>query len=159
MLLEGSCHCGAVRFSLQSRTPHPYMLCYCSICRKTGGGGGCAINIMGSADTLEIEEASAIAIYRASNVDGSLSGNRRHFCSLCGSALWCANPAYSEWVYPFASAIDTPLPAPPQLVHIMENYRPDWVAVPEGADNAHFGEYPAEGIHDWHESRGLLEPE
>lgn len=159
MLLEGSCHCGAVKFSLQSRTPHPFMLCYCSICRKTGGGGGYAINIMGSADTLEIQSTSAIAIYRASNANGSPGGNRRHFCSLCGSALWCANPAYGEWVYPFASAIDTPLPAPPQLAHIMENYRPDWVAVPEGAHHAHFGEYPAEGIHDWHESRGLLEPE
>ena len=39
MLLKGSCHCGAVRFSLNSRTPYPYMRCYCSICRKTGGGG------------------------------------------------------------------------------------------------------------------------
>ena len=37
---EGSCHCGAVKFSLQSHTPYPYMRCYCSICRKTGGGGG-----------------------------------------------------------------------------------------------------------------------
>ena len=40
MLLRGSCHCGAVAFTLKSTTPYPYMRCYCSICRKTGGGGG-----------------------------------------------------------------------------------------------------------------------
>ncbi|MCL7942209.1 hypothetical protein M8009_18170 [Halomonas sp. ATCH28] len=33
MLLEGSCHCGAVHFRVDS--PHPYQRCYCSICRKT----------------------------------------------------------------------------------------------------------------------------
>ena len=55
MLLKGSCHCGAVRFSLRSETPYPYMWCYCSICRKTAGGGGYAINIMGRADTLKVK--------------------------------------------------------------------------------------------------------
>ncbi len=49
MLLEGSCHCGAVKFSVESYTPYPYMRCYCSICRKTAGGGGYTINIMGQA--------------------------------------------------------------------------------------------------------------
>jgi hypothetical protein len=31
MLLEGSCHCGAVRFRVESDTPYPYQACYCSI--------------------------------------------------------------------------------------------------------------------------------
>jgi hypothetical protein len=44
MVLEDSCHCGAVRFSLESEHPYPFNLCYCSICRKTAGGGGFAIN-------------------------------------------------------------------------------------------------------------------
>jgi hypothetical protein len=44
MRLEGSCHCGAVRFRVESHTPYPYMRCYCSICRKTQGGGGYAVN-------------------------------------------------------------------------------------------------------------------
>jgi hypothetical protein len=37
MLLEGSCHCGAVHFSVRSRRPVPYQRC-CTICRKTQGG-------------------------------------------------------------------------------------------------------------------------
>jgi len=53
--LEGSCHCGAVRFSVESHTPVPYMRCYCSVCRKTAGGGGYAINLMAEAETLIVE--------------------------------------------------------------------------------------------------------
>ena len=55
MRLEGSCHCGAVKFSLDSHTPYPYMRCYCSICRKTAGGGGYAINIMGETKSLQAQ--------------------------------------------------------------------------------------------------------
>jgi hypothetical protein len=39
MELSGSCHCGAVRFTVISPTPYPYQACYCSICRKTAGSG------------------------------------------------------------------------------------------------------------------------
>ena len=159
MKLEGSCHCGSVRFSLSSRTPIPYMLCYCSICRKTGGGGGYAINIMGDADSLSVTGKEHLAIDRARREDGALSEGRRHFCAVCGSALWMADPRWTEWVYPLASAIDTPLPEPPRRVHMMENHRPAWVAVPEGPEDAHFPEYPEEGISDWHERQGLTDLE
>ena len=46
MKLKGSCHCGAVKFEVESKTPQPFMHCYCTICRKTQGGGGYTINIM-----------------------------------------------------------------------------------------------------------------
>ena len=55
MRLKGSCSCGAVKFSLDSHTPYPYMRCYCSICRKTQGGGGYAINIMGETKSFKVE--------------------------------------------------------------------------------------------------------
>ncbi len=45
VLLKGSCRCGAVAFEVESHTPVPFMLCYCSICRKQQGGGGFAINL------------------------------------------------------------------------------------------------------------------
>jgi len=35
--LLGSCQCGKVHFSVESETPVPFMFCFCSICRKTGG--------------------------------------------------------------------------------------------------------------------------
>ncbi len=49
MLLESSCHCGAVRFSMQFPTPYPYARCSCSICRKTAGSGGFGIFLLGLA--------------------------------------------------------------------------------------------------------------
>ena len=54
MLLKASCHCQAVKFEVESHTPYPFLRCFCSICRKTAGGGF-AINIMGEAKTLKIK--------------------------------------------------------------------------------------------------------
>src|SRR3546814_4292498 len=53
--VKGSCHCGAVSFSVFSRAAVPYMRCYCSICRKTAGGGGYAINLSGEAVPLAVQ--------------------------------------------------------------------------------------------------------
>lgn len=159
MLLKGSCHCGAVHFSVESQTPYPYMRCYCSICRKTQGGGGYAINIMGVADTLKIKGEKWLSVYRAKldPHDKTRSPGKRYFCSKCGSALWVHDPRWAENVYPFASAIDTPLPTPPEVQHIMLNYAPDWIDVPkESKKNPHFDEYPEEAIIDWHTKRRLI---
>lgn len=49
MEIEGSCYCGRVTFNVVSHTPYPYMRCYCSMCRKTAGGG---------ADTLSTSTSS-----------------------------------------------------------------------------------------------------
>ncbi len=164
MMLEGSCYCTSVRFRLASRTPYPYMRCYCSICRKTGGGGGYAINIMGQADTLEVtDEQGRLAFHQARVEDKGHPGRmvtspgKRYFCTACGSALWVADPRWPEWVYPFASAIDTPLPVPPETVHIMLDFKAPWVAVAEGAGQHRFDRYPDEAIADWHKRWGLLE--
>lgn len=162
MLLEGSCRCGAVRFRVESRTPYPYMRCYCAICRKTDGGGGYAINIMGDASTLTVEGENDIATWQAplsETEEGGtgLSPARRRFCRICGSALWLDDPRWAENVYPFASAIDTPLPVPPEHVHIMLDFAPPWVEVPRGAGEVHFARYPEESILDWHKRHGLYE--
>ena len=160
MHLVGSCHCAKVRFRVESHTPYPYMRCYCSICRKTQGGGGYAINIMGDAATLRVRGGAHVATYRARIAQPGaarkrLSPARRHFCAHCGSALWVADPRWPEWVYPFASAIDTPLPKPPAEVELMLDYVPDWVDVPRGRGHTHFREYPREGIAEWHARRKL----
>src|SRR5210317_117635 len=108
MEIKGSCYCGQVKFTAVSHTPYPYMRCYCSICRKTAGGGGYAINIMGEAATLRVEGEDQVSVYRVRRGGGSgddaLGSARRHFCRLCGSALWVSDPAWPELVHPFASA-------------------------------------------------------
>ena len=157
MQLEGSCHCGAVRFSVESVTPYPYMRCYCSICRKTAGGGGYAINLGADAGTLAVRGEENLSVYRVMMGEAQ-SPCRRHFCKRCGSALWVFDPRWPELVHPFASAIDTALPVPPERIHIMLGSKPSWVEAPEGARERHFEEYPEESIAAWHEKRGLTVP-
>jgi hypothetical protein len=163
MKLEGSCRCGAVRFSLNSPTPVPFMHCYCTICRKSAGGGGFAINLGGDADSLKVEGTEAVATWRAPLEDAGhpgqthLGSSRRHFCKHCGTALWAEDPAWPELVHPFASAIDTPLPTPPERVHIMLDFKASWVQVPSGPGEIHFAQYPDESLEDWHKRHGLLD--
>jgi hypothetical protein len=159
--LEGSCRCGAVRFSVDSHTPYPYQLCYCSICRKTAGAGY-AINIMGVAQTLAVTGREAVRIYQAElPVDdgGSCrvqtSSAERHFCERCASALWISDPSWPDLVHPFASAIDTDLPVPPAHVHLMLRYKANWVEPVVKPGDLCFDEYPEQSIEEWHRSRGL----
>ena len=76
----------------------------------------------------------------------------------CASALWIYDPRWPEWVYPFASAIDTPLPKPAENVEMMLDYAAPWADVPAGRGHTHFAEYPEESIADWHRKRNLAVP-
>ncbi|RPH45787.1 MAG: GFA family protein [Burkholderiales bacterium] len=155
MKLEGACHCRAVRFTVESTEPYPYLRCYCSICRKTAGGGGCAINLGADHRTLRVEGKEHLSVYRARMEDGSVSSGRRHFCSRCGSALWLYDPTWPDLVHPHASAIDTPLPTPPAREHIMLGSRAGW-AEPELRDgDRSFDAYPDESLAQWHVRNGL----
>jgi hypothetical protein len=91
MKLAGSCHCGAVRFSVTAYAPVPYLRCYCSICRKTAGGGGYAINLGARAESLRVEGEGHVTVFHA-RIDGEDSPAERRFCSRCGSALWVWDP-------------------------------------------------------------------
>lgn len=160
MHLEGSCHCGAVQFSLDSVEPYPYQRCYCSICRKTQGGGGYAVNIGGDAGSLQVSGRESISIYHARlrQPDGSMeiSSGERHFCRECGSALWLYSPEWPELVHPFASAIDTQLPIPPEYTHMMLGSKAGWVETGATPMDRQFDGYPEESLADWHErQRGV----
>lgn len=155
--LEGSCRCGAVRFSVESHAPVPFMLCYCSICRKTAGGGGYAINLHADMGTLKAEGRTAVFHAEIDDGEGGcrVSSGERHFCGGCGSALWVFSPDYPELVHPFASAIDTKLPKAPSRVHMMLGSKAEWVEPVIGPDDACFDEYPEHALEDWHRARGL----
>lgn len=159
MKLEGSCHCGAVTFRVESPHPYPFNLCYCETCRKTAGAGGYAINLSGGADTLEVEGEESIGVYRPGHVDehdGEASPQERRFCTTCGSALWIQDPRWPELVHPHASAIDTELPVPPERSHLMLDFKASWVEVRADPQDREFPRYPDESIAGWHERLGLV---
>lgn len=161
MRIEGSCHCGAVRFSVESRHPVPFNLCYCSICRKTAGAGGFAINVGGEMETLVVEGEDYVHSYHAvlhdaESGEASRSPGERKFCGACGSALWVWDPRWPELVHPHASAIDTELPVPPERTHLMLGSKANWVEPCVGPRDKTFDAYPDEGIAAWHERLGMV---
>lgn len=160
MNIEGTCYCGAVKFSAFTHTPYPYMRCYCACCRKTSGGGGYGVNIMAQADSLHVVGKEHLFFRHGMEHDPETDElranlNQRFFCRHCGSSLWSADPRWSAWIYPFASAIDTSLPEPPEYVHIMLDFKANWAHVPAGEGHRHFNRYPDESIVAWHKIRGL----
>ena len=160
MQLEGSCHCAAVRFAVTSINPYPYQRCYCSICRKTQGGGGYSINISADARSMKLKGGENISIYHAvirepDRDEPRESTAERHFCKLCGSALWLFSPEWPDLIHPFASAIDTNLPVPPEHTHLFLDSRASWVELEAHHSDKMFKGYPEESIAQWHERLGL----
>lgn len=161
MHLEGSCCCRAVSFSVESPHPYPFMRCYCSICRKTQGGGGFAINIGALYDTLVIEGEEYIGSFSPMYTNHETgvyerSPGKRHFCTQCGSGLWVWDPRWPELVHPYASIIDTPLPVPPERYHILMDRKPAWVHVANTADDKLFEGFPEiASLAEWHAQHGL----
>ncbi|KAL4262596.1 Gfa family protein [Pleurotus pulmonarius] len=138
--LKGSCHCGAVRFSLMSSTPVPYQLCLCSICRKVDG-------------------KENISVYKAimdrDTPKERVASSERSFCSKCSAMLWLYDETWPELIHPFASAIDEPeLQSPETLTCLMLNSKPDYVRLPEGA-RKDYKNYPRQSLEEWHKTNGL----
>jgi hypothetical protein len=159
MRLEGSCQCGKVSFTVESDTPYPYQLCFCSICRKcTGGAFGC--NIMGRRETLTVRGQRHLKRYhaRVRPHDGRgkvrAAEGWRVFCGACGTHLWLEDKRWPDGVWPNAGAIDSELPVPPSYVFLMTRYKPAWVPWPK-ARAQKFAEYPKRSIAEWHRRRKL----
>ncbi len=76
---EGSCCCGAVRFTV-SGALHPPDACHCSMCRKQSGHFWASTDVPRAA--LTIRGAEAITWFASSEKV------RRGFCSRCGSSLF-----------------------------------------------------------------------
>jgi hypothetical protein len=154
MRLDGSCQCGGVRFHVESDTPYPFMICYCSICRKTSGA--VTSNVMGQRDTLKVSGKRLLkvhhAVMRANGKRPTRSSAERWFCGRCGSHLYLLDDRWPEGVWPNAAAIDTPLPVPPEHVQIMLRYKPDWVPMIEDDPGSRHQVYPRFSIAGWHEA-------
>ena len=156
MLLEGSCHCGATGFSVESPHPYPFNRCYCSICRKLAGGGGYAINLGARYETLKVTGRNHIRVYQVDVGGGQKSPLERHFCGTCGTMLFVWDSRWPDHVHPFASAIDTDLPVPPETTHLLLDSKASWVDPEIRQNDKSFNGYPDESIAEWHVRLGLV---
>ncbi|KAL4067183.1 Mss4-like protein [Scleroderma yunnanense] len=156
--LEGSCHCGTIRFNVMSNTPVPYLLCLCSICRKTGAVGG-SIILSAHASTLQISQGNDhIGVYKAilnrDTKEQSVSSSGRHFCTVCSTMLWVSDERWGDLLFAFASAIDSPeLEPPAEMVVIHADSKPDYVRLPEGPKQVYQGFGP-DSFEQWHKNHG-----
>jgi hypothetical protein len=146
-----------VQFRFDSDTPFPFMICYCSICRKLIGSAG-GVNIRGNKKTLGVMGAGNIkryhAVMREKGKRPQRSSALRTFCGACGAHLWLEEPkSYPNDFWPNAGVIDTPLPVPKEFALIFASDRPKWLPMPKRATR-HTG-YPSFSILEWHEKRGL----
>jgi hypothetical protein len=115
---------------------------------------------MAEADTLSVSGEKYMRSHHGMYHDETTdvlkqSPGVRYFCSECGSPLWAADPRWPQWIYPYASAVRTPLPLAPESVHIMLEFKASWVEVPTGNHHRHFDRYPDESILDWHRRHEL----
>ncbi|KAG8734267.1 phosphoprotein phosphatase PP4 catalytic subunit [Ceratobasidium sp. 423] len=118
------------------------------------GGYMGSVNIMALTKSLSIEGESNVKFYIPKHSEtGEPLKSKRFFCQNCGSMLWLHDPTWNEWIYPFASAIDTPLPKAGKTLSIMRSSCPEYVPVPEGS--VVLQQYNDEGIEQWHKSHGV----
>jgi hypothetical protein len=92
MHIDGSCHCGAIRFTAEV-DPARVMLCHCADCQTLSGGA--FRHVVPAAI-----ESFSITGTPKSYVKVADSGNRRAqmFCPECGTALYAAAPENPSWV-------------------------------------------------------------
>lgn len=95
---EGSCLCGAVRFTVAGELPPPDA-CHCGQCRKFSGHVFASTDVPKSA--LTVEGADRLSWYPSSEKV------RRGFCSVCGASLFW-EPLHRDWTAIAMGAFDGP---------------------------------------------------
>lgn len=95
------------------------------------------------------------AIKNRGQADEQVCSSERNFCSNCSTMLWLWDHHWPELIHPFASAIDTELPAPDEMTCIMAGSKPAWVRWPEGKKVVH-DVYGEESLEGWHKKHNLF---
>jgi hypothetical protein len=108
----------------------------------------CPVELAGHAASLKVEGSENIRVYRASTAE-------RHFCGICSSGLWIFHPGDPNLIFPYASAVDTPLPKAPDHTHMMTEFNASWVQIISESHDEFHERFPDESIVRWHEERQL----
>ena len=98
----GSCLCGAIKFELTAELG-PIEVCYCQMCRKASGGPLAANSSIAAAHFRITSGAERLAGYESS------PGERRHFCSRCGSPIYSEHVSRPQVVRVRVGTINEPL--------------------------------------------------
>lgn len=86
-MLEGGCHCGAVRYEMATDDVKHQAACHCSDCRRQSGA---------PLVSWALVSRDALAITGETTAYASSEHALRHFCGRCGTSLFYTN----ETIFP-----------------------------------------------------------
>lgn len=116
-MLEGGCHCGAVRYRIKGEPQH-VALCHCGDCRRHAGAP--SVCWAGVAE----EQFSATGTV---TTFASFEHGRRDFCPTCGTGLFYRNQAILPGLVDVQTGtLDDPAALPPSA-HIQVAERLDYM--------------------------------
>ncbi len=124
--MQGSCNCGAVRFSINGSLPGLYQ-CHCSLCQKQSGTASNAGTLVKSETFVWDTGVEHIKKWQKA------TGFSSHFCSECGSPVPNLFKDYM-WV-PVGLITDARARV---VAHICVDDKPDW-AMPQTAERSYPG--------------------
>ncbi|MGH8222397.1 MAG: GFA family protein [Woeseiaceae bacterium] len=104
----GSCLCGGVQFEITAELS-PIDVCYCQMCRKATGGPLATNAAVSTTAFHVIAGAELIAGYESS------PGEKRHFCSRCGSPIYSERQDRPQVVRVRVGTINEPLNVRPAV--------------------------------------------
>jgi hypothetical protein len=121
-VIQASCCCGAVRFSL-SREPRFVAICHCSRCRKLGATPFAMVD----ADSFELQAGAEHVTHYEPEPPFKY---RRSFCGRCGTSL--GELGSGGDMFPVSvDCFDTPVDLEIRF-HEHVATRPSWFVIPEG---------------------------
>ncbi len=121
MMHEGSCLCGAVRFTVEGELPAPDG-CHCVQCRKSSGHYLVSSDV--PRERVRIDGEAHVRWYRSSDKV------RRGFCDHCGATLFF-DPLYRDWIGISMGAFDGPTRTR-MAIHIYMAEKGDYYDIADG---------------------------
>jgi hypothetical protein len=118
MVIDGGCHCGAVRYRIDGEAM-THALCHCTDCRRNAGAPMVSWTMF---------PAAAVSVVKgATKTYASSENGRRQFCADCGTGLFYTNAAQLPDIIDVqSSTFDNPEVIPPQA-HIQVAERIGWM--------------------------------
>lgn len=130
-MLEGGCHCGAIRYRADGEILHN-TICHCGDCRRAAGAP--------MVGWIAFKTDDVTVTQGAPKEYASSDTGRRFFCADCGTGLLCRSEQFLPGITDIQTAtLDDPDAAPPGA-HIQYAEHLRWTEVM--ADMPKFDRYP-----------------
>ena len=123
-MLTGHCLCGSVRYEISGQ-PLALMYCHCEECRRATGSSFNTSVFVRRDEFRVVRGEEAVAFYESS------PGNRRHFCSGCGSPLFKHFPEPPDLITVRAGTLDSDPGIEPNG-HIWVSEKAPWYKIADG---------------------------